>query len=380
MIILAMVLRDLRARLRDRSALVLALLAPAALITVLSFVVAGPDVERVPVGYVATAPSSVATALEDGPLASLSADQTIRLTDYDDEQALRRALDDGDVQAGLVVAEDGRQLTVLRGADSVVATAILEGVSRSTARTVDGVGTAVVATRMLGGKSRPQEVATELLALPATAQVTDAGKDGFGGGIDAKTQIAAGMATFFLFFSVQFGVLGLLQERREGTLPRLLAAPVAPWKVLAGKLLVSMVIGLASMIFLIAFSSVLLNAQWGSLIGVALLTLSGVLAAVATVTLVVGLARTPDQASAIQSGIALVLGIVGGSFFSMARAGGVAAFASRLTPHYWFNEGLVRMTGGRDWTSTLEPVGALLLFAAVIGIPGLLLSSRTVRP
>ncbi len=64
------------------------------------------------------------------------------------------------------------------------------------------------------------------------------------------------MATFFLFFSVQFGVLGLLQERREGTLPRLLAAPLAPWQVLVSKLLVSLVIGLVSMTFLALFSTV----------------------------------------------------------------------------------------------------------------------------
>ena len=80
------------------------------------------------------------------------------------------------------------------------------------------------------------------------------------------------------------------------------------------------------------------------------------------------------------AGIALVLGIVGGSFFSMARSGGIAAVASKLTPHYWFNAGLVRMTGGQDWTSTFGPIGALLLFAVGVGLPGLVLAGRTVRP
>lgn len=200
-----------------------------------------------------------------------------------------------------------------------------------------------------------------------------------GSGIDPKTQIAAGMATFFLFFTVQFGVLGLLEERRQGTLPRILAAPVAPWQVLVSKLLVSFTLGLVSMTFLALFSSTLLGAHWGSPVGVALLMLAGVLAAVATVTLVAGVARTQDQAGALQSGLALVLGILGGSFFSMARAGGIAAVATRLTPHYWFNEGLVRMTGGRDWTSALGSVAALLVFAVVVGLPGLLLARRTVR-
>ena len=188
------------------------------------------------------------------------------------------------------------------------------------------------------------------------------------------------MATFFLFFTVQFGVLGLLEERRQGTLPRILAAPVPPWQVLASKVLVSFALGLASMTFLILFSTVLLGASFGNPLGVAMLVAAGVVAAVATVSFVVGTARTAEQAGAVQAGIALVLGILGGSFFSMARTGGIAAVATKLTPHYWFNEGLVRMTGGQSWTAALPPVGALLLFAVVVGVPGMLLAGRTVRP
>lgn len=378
MIVLTLLARDLRARLRDRSALVLGLIAPAALITILSLLVSGPQTQEVPVGLVTSGTTALGTALAEGPLAGLEEEGTIRLHRYADESALRAALDDGDVDAGVVVAPDGDRLQVLRGPDSIVGGAILEAVSRSTALTVDGVGQAVVAQQELGGSTPPQQLATAIVAAPATTRLVDATQGATG--IDPKTQVAAGMATFFLFFSVQFGVLGLLQERRQGTLPRLLAAPIAPWQVLASKLLVSLVIGLVSMTFLALFSTWLLGAHWGSPAGVAMMILAGVLAAVATVTLVVGVAKSPEQAAAMQAVVALVLGILGGAFFSMARAGGVAAFASRLTPHYWFNEGLVRLTGGRDWTSALVPVTALLLFTVVVGVPGLLLARRSVRP
>lgn len=369
--------RDLRARLRDRSALVLALLAPALLITVLSFMVAGPSTERVPVGVVSS-DTPVATALQQGPLASLEADDTLRVTAYADREALDAAIAEGAEKGGLVVAPDGTKVTVLSDPGSPVAAAILEAVSRSTALTVDGVAQAVHADRALGGSDSPEELARRVIAEPATSALTDASEGA--DAIEPKTQLAAGMATFFLFFTVQFGVLGLLEERREGTLARILAAPVPPWQVLASKVLVSFALGLASMTFLALFSSFVLGAHWGNPFGVALLIVAGVLAAVGTVSLVAGVARSPEQAGAIQAGIALVLGIVGGSFFSMARSGGVAAIATRLTPHYWFNEGLVRMTGGQDWTATLGPIGALLVFAVVVGLPGLILAGRTVRP
>ncbi len=368
--------RDLRARLRDRSALVLAVLAPAALVTVLSFLVAGPSTEQVPVGFVG-ADTPVSGALQQGPLAALKADDTLAVTAYDDEAALRDAIKAEKADGGIVVSADG-SVRVLAAPGALVAGAILEAVTRSTALTVDGVGQAVAADRALGGTDSPEDLAARVVAERSPSRVTEAteGADA----INPKTQVAAGMATFFLFFTVQFGVLGLLEERREGTLARILAAPVSAWQVVLSKVFVSFALGLVSMIFMVGFSSLLLGAQWGSPVGVALLVVAGVTAAVATVSLVAGVARSAEQAGAVQAGIALVLGIVGGSFFSMARAGGVAAVATKLTPHYWFNEGLVRMTGGQSWTAALPPVGAMLLFAVVIGVPGLILAGNRVRP
>ena len=46
--------------------------------------------------------------------------------------------------------------------------------------------------------------------------------------LDATTFYAAGMAVFFLFFTVQLGVSSLLDERRDGTLARMLVAPDPP--------------------------------------------------------------------------------------------------------------------------------------------------------
>jgi ABC-2 type transport system permease protein len=61
--------------------------------------------------------------------------------------------------------------------------------------------------------------------------------------LDTKPYFAAGMAVFFLMFTVQFGISSLIEERTEGTLPRLLAAPVSRGAIVPGKLLTSMVLG-----------------------------------------------------------------------------------------------------------------------------------------
>ncbi|MCB0909051.1 MAG: hypothetical protein KDB63_18245, partial [Nocardioidaceae bacterium] len=129
--------RDLRARLRDRSALVLAVLAPAALMTVLSFLSNGPDVEQIPVGVVAGV-DPVSQALQQGPLAALETDETLKVRPFDDEGALRAAVEDGTVAAGVVVSADGPAIRVLADPGAPIASAILQAVSRSTAITVDG--------------------------------------------------------------------------------------------------------------------------------------------------------------------------------------------------------------------------------------------------
>lgn len=371
-VVFTMLTRDLRSRLRDRSALILALVAPAVLIGILSQLVEGPDADSIDLGVVADA-STLGSALTEGALPALEKDGTLRLHTYDTLADLKKAVRDDKVEVGL--ATDGQAITVVRNPDEAIGSAIAAAVARSTARSLDATAQAAAASGMLGATTDPAQLSAALQAAAAVKVSEPEGTDG----IDQKTQIASGLATFFLFFTVGFGVLGLLQERREGTLQRLLAAPVRPWQILLSKVLLSFVLGLASMGALIGFSTWALGAHWGDPLGVAILTVCGVIAAVGTVSLVAGLVRNHEQANSTQSMVALVLGLLGGSFFSMARAGGIAAVATKLTPHYWYGEGLVRLTGGRDWTAVLEPAGYLLLFAVVVGAPGLFLAGRTVR-
>lgn len=378
MAVLTMLRRDVRDRLRDRSAIVLGLLAPAALMTVFSLAAQGPSQNHVPVGFAGQADSPLSQAIHDGALASLAADGTIDLLILPDGEGLRASVENGEISAGIVVDGDGA-VEVVHGSDDVVANSITDAVASSAIERFDGVGEAVVAEAMLGVTNpSPEAIVGAITAAESTIEVRDSSETV--AGLDINTQMAAGMATFFLFFTVQFGVLGLLAERRAGTLARLLVAPVAPWQVLMAKVLGSFVIGLMSMVSLLLFARLLLDARWGNTVGVAILVVAGVTAAVSTITLVVGIASSPEQAQSIQAMLALVLGLLGGSFFSLARAGALAKFVSQLTPHYWFGEGLLRLSTGGSWTAALGPAAAMMLFALLVGAPGLVLSSRTVRP
>lgn len=386
--ILDMLLRDLRARVRDRSAIVIALVAPLALMMIFSALLSGTEESSWPIGYLPSATAtSVDKVLTGAVFPAVTREGVATITTFATEQELRKALDDDTVGAALVSAAANATaplgaITVDHRSDSPISTAIATSLANAAATQIGAAAKLAAAERTVqpspAGDPQTQgaQAAAQLAAQPVPLVVSDAQE---AGGLSAKTQIAAGMATFFLFFTVQFGLLGLLQERREGTLARLLAA-VSPRQVLIAKLLVSFVLGAISMIVLLLVARVLLGADLGSFVGVLILILCGVGAATATVALVVGLARTPEQAGLAQSMVALVLGILGGSFFSTARSGTAGQIATRLTPHHWFLEGLTRMSQGSGWTAVLGPAGALLAFTVVIGVPGVVLSRRSVRP
>jgi ABC-2 type transport system permease protein len=185
--------------------------------------------------------------------------------------------------------------------------------------------------------------------------------------LDATTYFSAGMAVFFLFFTVQFGVIGLLEEQRDGTMARLLAAPIRRTSVITAKALLSSWLGVISLGVLILATHFLLGAIWGPALGVILLVLAGVLSAVAIMGLVGSVAQTPEGAGNLGAIIAVVLGMLGGTFFPIGQGDDFLAKLTYLTPHAWFMRGLADISGGAEWTAALPAVGALLIFALVLG-------------
>ncbi|MDX1450457.1 MAG: ABC transporter permease, partial [Acidimicrobiia bacterium] len=185
--------------------------------------------------------------------------------------------------------------------------------------------------------------------------------------LDGPTSIMAGMAIFFLFFTVQFGVTSLLEERREGTYARLQASPIPRWATVAAKGLGGFLLGIIAMTVLMVASSFLIGAEWGPIVPVALLVVAGVVSAVGIMGIVAAFAKTPESAGNIQSIIGVTLGLLGGSFFPIGQDGGLLSKLQFVTPHAWFLRGLGDLAGDGELVSVLPAVGALGLFGLVTG-------------
>jgi ABC-2 type transport system permease protein len=172
---------------------------------------------------------------------------------------------------------------------------------------------------------------------------------------------------FFLFFAVEFGVRGLLEEREEGTLSRLLVAPIDPASVIGGKALASFLVGLGSTTLLVVATTWLLQAGWGDPLGVVLLVLGGVLAAVGVTALVATLAATTAQAGAWVSIVAVVGGLLGGTFFPISQAGflGTIRFVS---PQGWLMEGFQELAYGGTIADIVAPLVGVFSIALATSV------------
>jgi len=373
--------KDLKLRVRDRSAFILGILAPLVLAYIF-YLVFGPAATgqglNLEYGLVDEDRSQISSAFAS-ILEDAEDDDVLVLEMFADRGAADSALEGGEIDAyfllpsGLDQAVRSNQsgtIEIVGDVDSPTSTQIAASFAEQFSSGVRASQLAVATTATVAGARVDPEFIASLSQDPAAAGMTYALADRTATTkqLDASTYFAAGMAVFFLFFTVQFGVTGLLEEDRDGTLARLMAAPIPRVSVVAGKAILAFLLGIISMTVLVVATTLLMDASWGAPLGVALLVVAGVLAAVGIMGLVASVAKTPEGAGNVGSIIAVVLGMLGGTFFPVAASGGLLASLTYLTPHAWFMLGLAELSSDAPWTAALPAVGAILVLAVSTGL------------
>jgi ABC-type multidrug transport system permease subunit len=142
------------------------------------------------------------------------------------------------------------------------------------------------------------------------------------------------MFAFFLVLTV--GWL-FVAERRQGTMTRLAAAPLARWQILTGKLLPCLVLSLFQGFFILAAGRLVFDMSWGAdplwLVPVVAATS---LAAMGLAMLIAALARTETQVAIYGTLLVLVLaGLSGCLMGDRDLMPEQMKELSRITPHAW---------------------------------------------
>ncbi|MGE3621491.1 MAG: ABC transporter permease [Acidimicrobiia bacterium] len=373
--------KDLRLQLRNRSLLVLGLLAPLALSFVLDLVFGGIEEEggiTFDVGLVAPdddGPAAGFTALVD----ELAATGLLDVREYPDEAAARAAVDDGDVAAAWVVPEDfsaavqagrGTAITVVGDVDSPNTAGAARSIAQGYATRL-GTATLAGLVAVETGVAGPGGVATvaeQVAASPPLAALSS--RDLASTQLDATTSLSAGLALFFVFFTAGTAVLGIIEERGGGTLARLLAAPIPRASIVAGKVVAAVVLGVLSLVSLMVGSTLLMGADWGPPVGAVLLALCAVLAATGIMAVAGSAARTTEQAGGVQGVVAVVLAVVGGTFVPIpASEGSLLSTLRALTPNGQYLDGLTALRADGP-VAALPHAAALAAMGLVAGAVG----------
>jgi ABC-2 type transport system permease protein len=394
--------KDLRQRLRDRSALLVSIVAPLGLAVIFSQLLAGTTSFDATWGVADSDGGELGRALREDVIGSMAdgSGGTFRIVDEPTEAAARMAVDDGTVEAAFIIPpgfttaiEAGQSVTleIVGARDEGLSTEIARAVAQRfgdgvvAVQLTVGTATSLAAAASPGPGGMPASpdpaLAARLVAAASSATPPAALVDETADlrQLSWSTYFAASMAILFLFFSAQMGLVSLFEERRRGTLGRMLAGPIAPWSILAGKLLGGFGQAAVAMAVLVTATTVLINASWGPPLGVALVIGAAIVAAIGISALVISFARTADAAGAASSAIAITLGILGGSFTPTNQAPEVMGTLALFTPHGWFLRGLGDMQGGGTIADALPSVGILLAMGLVTGAVGVARARKLVR-
>lgn len=368
--------KDLKARLRDRSALLIGIVVPLALAFIFNVIFSGISGGSgvISLGLVDADRGAASQAFTEQVLPSVTRGGLVSVRTVASVEGARALAAKGTLAAVIVIpagfsakVEAGQpaSMQVIGNVDAAVSAQVARSIAEAYVADLNrvrlSVATVVASQNGAGGT---QALAAQAAAATVPVAVSDVSAQTRE--LDTKSFFAAGMAVFFLFFTVQFGVTSLLEERSEGTLARLLAAPVSRASILGGKLLTSFLLGIISMSVLAVATSLLFGAKWGNPLGVAVLVVAAICAATGIMALIATLARNAEQAANWQSVVSVVLGLLGGTFFPVSQAPGVLATFTFAAPQAWFLRGLGDLRGG-SLGEVWVPALAMLGFAAVTG-------------
>lgn len=367
-------LKDLRQRLRDRSALVLGFIAPLAVAWLVSAAFGSSQTFHMDVGVVDRDRGQVAAGFQTFlRLPELS--DLVTVTVVGSEAEARSKVDKGTLDTAFVlpegfssavVAGTGRPITVLGSVDSSIATQVSRSLASSFTAQLEAVRLSV-ATAVEAGAPHAQAAALAEAASRIRPPETVVAQSASTRTIDAISYYAPGMGIFFMLFAISFGSRGFFLERAGGTMERLVAAPITSGAVLLGKSLATFVYGVASLGTVALVTSLVFGAYWGPVPAVVALVLSLALVLVGLTALVIALARTERQAEGLSSILVFGLVLLGGNFIFISAAPPLLRNLALLTPNGWALRAFTDLAGGADWTAVVTPVLVLLVFAVATG-------------
>lgn len=187
----------------------------------------------------------------------------------------------------------------------------------------------------------------------------------------------AAQAVFFMMFTAMGGANSMLEERRDGTLQRLLVTPTPRIVILLGKLLgtlVTCIVQVTLLILALTLVGSLLTGQLQFIWGSNLLLLAAAIVAVSVAacglgTILAAAVQNPEQGGALGGIVSMAMGVLGGAFVSIEVFPEFVRSLSRFTINYWGTDAFVRLAQNQtDITTNLLALFGIGIVLFGIGV------------
>lgn len=398
--------KDLKQRLRDRSAIIAAFVAPLGIAFIVSAAFGGGFVDSFEATYVVVDQdqSDLSKAFTEQVLGAPQLREQVSVVAMIDPESARDVIRrDGAVEipsdeekagelsgvsAAFVIPAGFQQsvasnakatITVLRNPESEVGSDVAEAIAKAYTTQINASRLAVATTLRVQGQPIDPARISELAAAAAAERIPIQLVDGEIGvrEVSGVNYFGPAMAVFSLFFTTSFVARSLIAERLQGTLPRILAAPVPRSSVVLGKAASAFVLGLVSFVVMFMAFSLLLDVSWGDPLALAVLTITTVLAVMGLMTLAQTGAKTVEGADAVAQVMTVTLALLGGSFFPIFQMPAVMRTLSYATPNGWAIRGYTDIAYDGATLADLGPnLAAIAAFAVITGGLGIWRSRR----
>jgi ABC-2 type transport system permease protein len=367
--------KELRQRIRDRSAIFTAIVAPLVLAVIITAGLGNTTNFHATFAVVDLDKGPIAQAFTTQVLQAPQLRKTLTPLVVPTEAAARAAVRRGDVDAGFILPADlsartqagnSSTINVIASPARDLAAQVARSIADGFAHRVSGVALAA-RTALATGRSLPGGSIT-----PVIDQVTAAAPPATVDDVALRDKFKPGaffgpsMAIFFLFFTASAGIRSLHGERQTGTLARLLSAPTPRWAILGGKMTATFLTSVVALGTLVVASQILLGVRWGNPIAVIALSLATILAIMGIASIVATLARTEEQANSYSSMLGLILALLGGNFIPGA-APTLLRRVALITPNGWALRGFTDLGSGGSFATISSSLLVLLLIALVTG-------------
>jgi ABC-2 type transport system permease protein len=199
-----------------------------------------------------------------------------------------------------------------------------------------------------------------------------------GGSLRMIDFFAASMTVLFLTFAVLSGVRALQAEVDNRTILRLMASPAEPIAILAGKFAALLLVGLTQMSVMIVATSVLFGTKWGNPLPIAALVATSVLMAIGLTAFLMSLAKNAEQGTAMAAIVIALLSVVGGHFLPPQGLPDIFETLARLTPNGQAFYGFVDLSAAGS-NGSIATIVQPLLFTGVVGVAGIVFATFRAR-